>query len=82
MNPIDKRNRFKEEVFSYRTGKDGKVFIDWYGKQVMILKGKQAQNFMSKVEGLESREAQLVMAKITGNFKRGNERQPQKGDTR
>jgi len=82
MNPTDKRDRFEEGIFSYRPGKDGKVFINWYGKQVMILKGKQAQKFMSKVANLEGREAQLLMAKITGNFKRGNERQPQKGDRR
>lgn len=79
MNSIDKRNKFEEEVFSYRAGKDGKVFIDWYGKQVMILKGKQAQKFLSRVENLDSKETQLVMAKITGNFKRGNERQSKYG---
>lgn len=79
MNPIDQRNKFEEEIFSYRTGKDGKVFINWYGKQVMILKGKQAQKFMGKVENLEGKEAQLVMAKTTGNFKRGNERQLKDG---
>ncbi|PZS03726.1 MAG: hypothetical protein DLM69_02700 [Candidatus Chloroheliales bacterium] len=69
----DKRNRFGEEVFTYRTSKDGKVFIYWHGKQVMILKDKQAREFLNKLEGLDEREAQLVMAKITGNFKRGNE---------
>ncbi len=69
----DKRNCFDEEVFTYRTSKDGKVFIYWHGKQVMILKDKQAREFLNKLEGLDEREAQLVMAKITGNFKRGNE---------
>ena len=71
---IDKRNTFAEEVFTYRTNKDGKVFIAWHGKQVMILKDKAAQQFLAKVVGLDSRQAQLVMAKLTGNFKRGNER--------
>ncbi len=70
----DKHNTFAEEVFTYRTNKDGKVFIYWHGKQVMMLKDKQARDFLSKVEGLDEREAQMVMAKITGNFKRGNER--------
>ncbi len=71
----DKRNIFADEVFTYRASKDGKVFISWHGKQVIILKDKQARDFLSKVEGLDEREAQMVMAKITGNFKRGNERQ-------
>ena len=76
MDNIDKRHRLDEEVFSYRTTKDNKVFISWYGKQVMILKGKQASDFLNKIAGLDHKQAQLVMAKLTGNFKRGNERTP------
>ncbi len=74
MSNIDKRNRFVDDVFSFRTSKDNKVFIFWQGKQVMVLKGKKAEKFLAKITGLEHREAQLVMAKITGNFKHGNER--------
>lgn len=74
MSEIDKRGKLDEEVFGYRTGKDGKVFISWEGKQVMILKGKEASRFLGKIQGLEHKKAQLVMAKLTGNFKRGNER--------
>jgi adenylylsulfate kinase-like enzyme len=70
---VDKRGRLDEEVFSYRASKD-KVFLSWYGKQVMILKGRDAEKFLSKIDGLDGKAAQLVMAKITGNFKRGNER--------
>jgi hypothetical protein len=74
MPEVDKRNVFDDEVFTYQEGKDNKVFIFWRGKQVKILKGKEAQKFMAKITGLEHIEAQLVMAKATGNFKRGNER--------
>jgi hypothetical protein len=70
---IDKRGRLDEEMFSYRASKD-KVFIFWYNKQVMILKGQQARKFIEKIAHLEGKAAQLVMAKITGNFKHGNER--------
>ncbi len=70
---IDKRGRLDEEIFSYRQSKD-KVFIFWYKKQVMILKGQQARKFIDKIAHLDGKEAQLVMAKITGNFKHGNER--------
>jgi hypothetical protein len=65
--------KLDEEVFSYRASRD-KVFIFWYGKQVMILKGQQAAKFLARIDGLDGKAAQLVMAKITGNFKRGNER--------
>ena len=74
MSEVDKRNILDDHVFTYRIGKDKKVFISWYGKQVKILKGKEAQKFLGKIEGLPHKEAQLVMAKATGNFKRGNER--------
>lgn len=74
MSNIDKRNRLEESPFTYREMKNGMVFIDYEGKQVKILKGKEADKFIKRVkmEGSE-KEKQLVMAKITGNFKRGNE---------
>jgi hypothetical protein len=71
---VDQRGRLAEEVFAYRTSKDGKVFITWYGRQVKILKGPAAQRFLASIAGLDGLDAQLVMAKITGNFKHGNER--------
>jgi hypothetical protein len=70
----DRRNRLDEEIFAYRESKDGKVFISWNGKQVTILKDQAARKFLAAVAGLEGKAAQLVMAKITGNFKHGNER--------
>ncbi len=74
MDQRDKRNRFDHEVFSYRATKDGKVFLFWQGKQVKVLKGQVAQKFLRDVVVVGLQEAQLMMAKITGNFKRGNER--------
>lgn len=74
MNNVDKHNRFVEEVFSYKILKDNKVFIFWHDKQIMILKGKESEKFLSKIKNADSLEAQLIMAKITGNFKRGNEK--------
>ena len=71
---IDKRNRLDEEFFSYRLAKDGRVLLYWYDKHVKTLSGVEAQKFLKRIEGLEGKEAQLVLAKVTGNFKRGNER--------
>ncbi|MCL2201528.1 MAG: hypothetical protein FWB75_06145 [Oscillospiraceae bacterium] len=73
-NGIDKRGILDENIFSYKITKDGKVFISCEGRQVTTLNGKNAEAFISKVAGLEGKAAQLVMAKVTGNFKRGNER--------
>ena len=72
--PIDRRGILDEEVFSYRVTKDGKVFISYEGKVVTTLSGKKADEFAAKISGAEGKDAQLVMAKVTGNFKRGNEK--------
>ncbi|WP_291579239.1 hypothetical protein [Clostridium sp. UBA6640] len=74
MDDIDKRNKLDEEPFSYSVLKDNKVFIYWYGKQVKILRGKESERFLAKIKSADGKELQLIMAKITGNFKRGNEK--------
>ncbi|HDX9627391.1 TPA: ABC transporter ATP-binding protein [Bacillus cereus] len=41
----------------------------------MILKGNDAKKFLYKINHAHNdTEKQLIMAKVTGNFKRGNER--------
>jgi DNA polymerase II small subunit/DNA polymerase delta subunit B len=74
MSIVDKRGILDEEIFSYRISKDNKVFISYEGKQVTILNGKKADDFIRKILNTSDKEAQLIMAKITGNFKRGNEK--------
>lgn len=71
----DKRNRLSDEPFNFRVTKDNTVFLEYYGRQVKILKGAEAEKFLKRIRAAENtKEAQLIMAKITGNFKRGNER--------
>ncbi len=73
---IDKRNKLESEPFAFRAVKNGKVFITWNGKQVMTLTDTKARDFLAKIVTLDSadtKSAQLLMAKLTGNFKRGNE---------
>lgn len=67
-----------EEVFSFRSHKDGTVRIAYRGKVVTTLAGKEAARFLARAAGADVEQAQLMMAKATGNFKRGNERQPGK----
>jgi len=40
----------------------------------MVLKGHGAKSFLDRITGLDVVGQQKVMAKVTGNFKRGNER--------
>jgi DNA polymerase II small subunit/DNA polymerase delta subunit B len=71
---IDQRGILDDEVFTYRATKDNKVFISWHGKQVTILSGSKADEFISKISGADEKESQLIMAKATGHFKHGNEK--------
>jgi len=64
----------KEPIFSYQVTKNHKVFISYEGKQVTTLTGKKANTFIANIQGATPEEVQLLMAKATGNFKRGNER--------
>jgi len=72
--PIDKRGILDDEVFTYRITKDKKVFISWHGKQVTILNGKKAEDFIVKISSADGKDAQLILAKVTGHFKHGNEK--------
>ncbi len=74
MVEVDKRNKLDEEPFSYKVTKDNKVFIYWYGKHVVILKEKESNKFLARVKNADLKEKQLIMAKVTGNFKHGNEK--------
>jgi hypothetical protein len=73
MGEVDKRGKLEEGFFSYQLTKDGRVLLYWYEKLVKTLAGEEADKFRTRIEGLEGKEAQLVMAKFTCNFKRGNE---------
>ena len=60
--------------FSYRTTADGRVLISWRGRQVVVLAGDKAKWFLQRVEGATPAKLQVLMARATGDFKRGTER--------
>ncbi len=64
----------KEQPFSYRARKDGSVEILWKGRRATALSGKLAERFLEQAPAEDEHGKQLLMAKATGNFKRGNER--------
>jgi len=69
-------------TFTYQVTKSGKVLLFWGGKHIKILDGNAAQKFLTKIDGLDEEGFQMVMAKETGNFKRGNERQAKENSTK
>ena len=75
MSDIDKRNRLSEEPFTYRITKKGTV-VYYKGKQIKFLKDREALRLIERINEVEDNitELQLLLAKITGYFKRGNEK--------
>ena len=59
------------EGFEYRVRKDGDVVIHHHGRQATVLRGEAAERFLADVQ---RKEPQEVMARATGNYRRGNER--------
>ena len=57
--------------FEYSMRKNGDVVITHHRRQAAVLRGRQAAKFLSQVG---TRDAQHLMARVTGNYKRGNER--------
>ena len=60
--------------FSYQVIKDGRVRILWQGRAVVTLRGPRAERFLGEAQGADDPAIQLLAARFTGNFKRGNER--------
>lgn len=61
------------EGFSFKVRKEGNVLVFHHGKMATILRGKKAKDFIADTEAADA-DQQELMARITGNYKRGNER--------
>lgn len=60
--------------FGWQATKDGRVRITWRGRVVTTLAGAAAARFVRQAEGADEETVQGLLARATGNFKRGNER--------
>ena len=60
--------------FSWLSRADGAIVIRYHDAPVTLLRGKAAEKFAARVRGADGAAAQQLMARATGNFKRGNER--------
>jgi hypothetical protein len=61
--------------FSYATRADGSIVISYRTAPVTILRGRSAERFTARLSDADAADAQQLMARATGNSKRGNERQ-------
>jgi hypothetical protein len=75
MSENTKKNSLEDLPFSFRRFKNGNVSVSYRDSEVTVVKGKSAEKFNSQIGNADEMERQLIMAKITGNFKHGNERE-------
>ena len=72
---IDKRNQLKENPFSFKITKENKLIIFRNNKQVKIISSKSNADFLHLVkQNVDDDKIQLALAKLTGNYKHGNEK--------
>ena len=60
--------------FTYRNRKGGIVEVLHRGRLASTLRGIAALDFLWEIESSAASDAQRLMARLTGNYKRGNER--------
>ena len=60
--------------FSYRSRSNGEVEILHHGRVATTLRGSKGMEFLAEVQAGEDAGAQQLMARVTGNYKRGHER--------
>lgn len=63
-----------DEPFTHRARADGTIVIEYHAAPVTILRGRGAERFAARIAGADAAAGQQLMARATGNFKRGNER--------
>jgi hypothetical protein len=60
--------------FAYQVRSNGDVVITHRGTLATTLRGDAAAEFVAEAEGGSDEDAQELMARVTGNYRRGNER--------
>lgn len=75
MGNLDQRDRLKECPFDYQMTKANKMMIFFENRMIMTLSEKMATKLNAKLQVADEFNQQLLLAKATGHFKHGNERQ-------
>ncbi|TDC77451.1 hypothetical protein [Streptomyces hainanensis] len=63
----------RADGFAFETRADGSVLITHRGRVAAVLRGERGREFLAAIEA-PGADPQLLMARWTGNYRRGNER--------
>lgn len=77
---MEQRDPLADRPFSCAPRADGSIVIRYRAAPVTILRGRAAERFAARLDGVDAAGAQQLMARATGNFKRGNERRSSRAD--
>jgi hypothetical protein len=64
----------EEDPFSWRVTKDGQLLVGRGNRTITTIRGSAAAKLLGKLDRATEEEAQHLLARATGNYKRGNER--------
>ncbi|QAY74399.1 hypothetical protein ET445_14765 [Agromyces protaetiae] len=70
----DARDRLVIDPFDYRVTKEGAVIVSRGGRAVMTVGGRDAARLVAALQRADEAESQYVLARASGDYKRGNER--------
>lgn len=60
--------------FDWSRRKHGELAITHHGREVTILRNRSADRLAERLAGASDEQAQHLLARATGNYRRGNER--------
>ncbi|MCB9249883.1 MAG: hypothetical protein H6613_15680 [Ignavibacteriales bacterium] len=64
--------------FTFIKNKKQEIIINRYGNKITVLRNKKALEFIEDIKFLDFEDQQQLIARLTGNYKRGNEKQAKK----
>ena len=67
---------FDAEPFTWRVTADTRVLVSRGGRQVVVVAGARGARLAAQLETADEEQAQQLLARATGNYKRGNEKRP------
>lgn len=65
--------RLADDPFSYRVTKDGRILVSRGGRRIVTVAGAKAERLLGML-GADPAQDQELLARATGNYRRGNER--------
>lgn len=82
MTAKDPRGRLITDPFEHRPTKDGRVLISRGGRPVATIAGPAARRLLHGIDEADDEQAvQQLLARVTGNYRRGNEHARRRSQT-